>query len=155
MGLQTPSIPSVPSLTPLLGTLRSVQCLAANVCLCICKAPAGPLRRQSYQAPFSMYFLVFTIVSGFGNCIWHESPGGTVSEQPFLQSLLYLHICSCEYFVLLLRRTKISTLWSSFFLSFMWSVSYGLVIWSFWASIHLSVSACHVFSFAIGLPHSV
>ena len=29
-----------------------------------------------------------------------------------------------------------------------------LVIWSFSASIHLSVSAYHVFSFAIGFPHS-
>jgi hypothetical protein len=44
MGLQTPSTPSVPSLTPLLGTLSSVQLLAANICLCICKALAGPHR---------------------------------------------------------------------------------------------------------------
>jgi hypothetical protein len=36
-------------------------------------------------------------VSGFGDCIWDEYPGGTVSGWPFLQSLL--HICSHEYFV--------------------------------------------------------
>jgi hypothetical protein len=41
-----PSTPSVLSLTLLLGT------------------PS-----QSYQAPFSMYFLASTIVSGFDNCI--------------------------------------------------------------------------------------
>jgi hypothetical protein len=32
--LQTPSIPSVPSLTPLFGTRHSVQWLTANICLC-------------------------------------------------------------------------------------------------------------------------
>ena len=89
VGLQSPSTPLVPSLTSLLGTLRSVQWLAVSIRLCICKALAGPLRRQPYQAPFSMHFLASTIVSGFGNCIWDESPGGTVSGWPFLQSLLY------------------------------------------------------------------
>jgi hypothetical protein len=84
MGLQTPSTASVPSLTPLLGTPCSVQWLAANIHLCICKALTGPLGRQSYQAPFNMHFLASTIVSGFGNCIWDESPGGTVSGWPFL-----------------------------------------------------------------------
>jgi hypothetical protein len=44
-----------------------------------------------------------------------------------------------------LRRTESSTLWSSFFLSFMWSVNCILGIQSFWANIHLSVSAYHVF----------
>jgi hypothetical protein len=35
---------------------------------------------------------------------------------------------------------EVSTLWSSFFLSFMWFVNYILSILSFWANIHLSVS---------------
>jgi hypothetical protein len=35
------------------------------------------------------HFLAFTIVSGFGDYIWDESPGGTVSRWLFLQSLLY------------------------------------------------------------------
>ena len=87
--LQTPSTPSDPSLTPLLGTLHSVQWLPANICLCICKALAGPLRRQPYHAPFSMHFLESTIVFGFGNCIWGVSSGGIVSVWPFLQTLLY------------------------------------------------------------------
>ena len=54
----------------------------------------------------------------------------------------------------LLRRIKVSTLWSSFFLSFMCFANCILGILSFWANIHLSVSAYHVCSFVIGLPHS-
>ena len=54
----------------------------------------------------------------------------------------------------LLRRTKVSILWSSFFLSFMWSVNCILGILSFWANIYLSVSVYHVWSFVTGLPHS-
>jgi hypothetical protein len=88
-GLQTPSTPSVLSLTPLLGTPCSVQWLAVSIHLCICKALAGPLRRQPYQAPLSMYFLASTIVSGLGNCIWDESLSETISEWPLLQSLLH------------------------------------------------------------------
>jgi hypothetical protein len=76
MGLQTPSVPSVLSLTPTLGTLCLVQWLAASIHLCICQALAEPLRRQLYQAPVSKYFLPSTIVSGFGDCIWDGSPGG-------------------------------------------------------------------------------
>jgi hypothetical protein len=103
VGLQSPSTSSVLSLT--------VQWLAASIHLCICKALEGPLRRQPYQAPFSMHFLASTIVSGFGKCIWDESLCMKAIQSwdglSFrLCSTLYLHICSCEYFVLLLRRTK-------------------------------------------------
>jgi hypothetical protein len=54
----------------------------------------------------------------------------------------------------ILRRNEVSTLWSSFFLSFMCSANCILDILSFWANIHLSVSAYHVSSFMVGLPHS-
>jgi hypothetical protein len=47
----------------------------------------------------------------------------------------------------LLRRTEVSILWSSFFLSFIWSVNCILGILSFWATIHLSVRVYHVCSF--------
>jgi hypothetical protein len=60
MGLQTPSTPSVLSLTPLLGTQHSVQSLAVSTHLCIYKTLLGPLRRQLYQATFSMCFLAST-----------------------------------------------------------------------------------------------
>jgi len=71
-----------------------------------------------------------------------------------LCSTLFLHISSCEYFVPILRSTEVSTLWSSFFLSFMWSVNCILVILSFWAKIHLSVSAYYVCFFVTGLAQS-
>jgi hypothetical protein len=51
-------------------------------------------------------------------------------------------------------RTETPRLWSSLYLSFMWSMSCILGILSFWANIHLSVSANHVCSSVIGLPHS-
>jgi hypothetical protein len=50
-------------------------------------------------------------------------------------AILFLH----------LRRTEVSTLWSSFFLSFMWLVIYILGIPSFWANIHLSMCISCVF----------
>jgi hypothetical protein len=55
--------------------------------------------------------------------------------------------------LLLLRRTEVSILWSSFLLSFMLSVNCILGIPSFWANIHLAVSVYHVYSFMTGLPH--
>jgi hypothetical protein len=45
----------------------------------------------------------------------------------------------------LLRRTKVSTLWSSFFLNFMWSVNCILGIPNFWANAHLLASAYQTF----------
>jgi hypothetical protein len=50
----------------------------------------------------------------------------------------------------LLRRTEVSTLWSSFFLSFMCYLNCILGILSFWANIHLSVSTYHVHSLWLG-----
>jgi hypothetical protein len=68
-------------------------------------------------------------------------------------STLYLYICSCEYFVFLLIRTKAPIHWSSFW-SFMRSMNCILSVWSFWVNIQLSGSAYHVCSFMIGLPQS-
>jgi len=102
---QTPSAPSVLSLTPPLGSPCSE--LAVNIHLCICQTLAEPLRGQLYQAPVSKYFLTSTIVSGFGDCIWHGSQGGRISGWPFLQSLSTL--CPCisfrqeEFWVKVLR----------------------------------------------------
>jgi hypothetical protein len=45
----------------------------------------------------------------------------------------------------ILRRKVVSTLWSSFFLSFMCFANCILDILSFWANIRFSVSAYHVF----------
>jgi hypothetical protein len=54
----------------------------------------------------------------------------------------------------LLKSTEVSTLWSSFFLSFIWSMNCILGILNFWTHFHLLVSPYHVCSFVIGLPHS-
>jgi hypothetical protein len=55
----------------------------------------------------------------------------------------------------ILRRNEVSTHWSSFFLIFLCFASCILDILSFWANIHLSVSAYQVTSFVIGLPTSL
>jgi hypothetical protein len=52
----------------------------------------------------------------------------------------------------ILRRNEVSTHWSSFFLIFLCFVNCILGILSFWANIHLSVSAYQVAS-VIGLSH--
>jgi len=54
----------------------------------------------------------------------------------------------------ILRRNEVSMHWSSFFLIFLCFANCILGILSFWANIHLSVSAYQVISFVIGLPHS-
>jgi hypothetical protein len=87
--LQTPSAPSVLSLTSPLGTPYSIQWLALSIHFRICQALAEPLRRKLYQAPVSKPLLASTIVSGFGNYIWNGSPGGALSGWPHLQSLLH------------------------------------------------------------------
>ena len=117
MRLQTPSAPTILSLTPPLGTPCLVPWLAARIHLCICQVLAETLRRQLYKAPASKHFLATTIVSGSGNCIWDGFPGGAVSGWLFLHSLihtlsLYL-LPPMGILFLLLRRTEVSTLWSS------------------------------------------
>jgi hypothetical protein len=54
----------------------------------------------------------------------------------------------------ILRRSKVSTLWTSLYLSFMCFVNCILGILRIWANISLSVSTYHVCSFVTGLPHS-
>jgi hypothetical protein len=107
----------------------------------ICQALAEPLRRQLYQASVSKHLLVFTIVSGFSDCLWDGSPSGAVSGWSFLQFLLHTLFLypSMGILFLILKRTEVSTHWSSFFMSFMWFVKCILGILSFWANIHLSV----------------
>jgi hypothetical protein len=53
-----------------------------------------------------------------------------------------------------LRRSKVCTVWSYFFCSFMYFANSILDILHFWANIHLSVSVYPVCSFVIGLPQS-
>jgi hypothetical protein len=115
MGLQIPSAPWVLSLAPSLETLCSVQWMAVSIHLCICQAPAEPLRRQLYQAPVSKLLLASAIVSGFGGCLWDGSPGGAVSAWLFPQSLLHtyfpfkypkLYVMSYNITLLLVQQLK-------------------------------------------------
>jgi hypothetical protein len=54
----------------------------------------------------------------------------------------------------LLSRIEASTLWSSFFMSFIWSVRCILGILSFMPNIHLSVNTYHACSLVTRLPYS-
>ena len=151
MRLQTPSAPWVLSLAPSLGTLCSVQWMAVSIQFCIYQALAEPLRRQQ-QALVGIHNSVW---------VWWLFMGWI----PRWGSLwIVISSVSTPYFVSVtpsmgilfpfLSRIKVSTLWSSFFLSFMWCVNCILGILSFWANIHLTVSVYHVCSFVTGLPHS-
>jgi hypothetical protein len=73
---------------------------------------------------------------------------------PFVSAPNFVSVTpSMGVLFLTLRRSKVSTLWSSF-LSFMCFANCMLGILSFCTNIHLSVSTYHVSSFVIGLPHS-
>jgi hypothetical protein len=118
MELQTPSDPWVLSLAPSLGTLCSVQWVAVNIHLCICEALAEPLRRQLYQQA----------LVGIRNSVWVwwlymgwiPQVGQSLDGHSFS---LCSTCCLCNSFhgcfVPLSKRIEVSTLWSSFFLSFM------------------------------------
>jgi hypothetical protein len=139
MGLQTPSAPPDISLTPPLGTPCLAQWLAGSIHLCICQALAEPLMGQLYPAPVSKHFLVSIIVSGFGDFILDGSPGGCSLWMAF-SSVSAPHFVSVSppmsILFPLLRSTEAPTLWSPFFLRFMWSVNCILGIPNFWANIH-------------------
>jgi hypothetical protein len=155
MGLQTPSAPWVLSLAPSLGTLCSVQWMAVSIHFCICQALAEPLRRQLYQAPVSKLLLASTIVSGFGGYLWDGFPRWGSIVIPSVSTPHFVSVApSMGILFSILRRVEVPTLWSPFFLSFMCFANCILGILRFWTKFHLSVSAYHVCSFVIGLPHS-
>jgi hypothetical protein len=87
-------------------------------------------------------------------CIWWLImgwiPGGAVSGWSILSSQLQTLSPSMGVLFPILRRGKVSTLWSLFFLSFMCFANCILDILSFWTNIQLSVSTYHVSSFVIG-----
>jgi hypothetical protein len=142
-GAKNPFSSWVLSLAPSLGILCSIQCMDVSIYFCVCQALAAPLRRQLYQASVSKLLLASTIVSGFGGCLWDGSKvGHSLDGNSFsLCSKLCSVTPSMGNFFPLIRRIKVSTLWSSFFLSSMCFANCTLGILSFWANIHLSVSA--------------
>jgi hypothetical protein len=155
-GLQSPSAPWELSLAPSLWTVCSVQWMTESIHFCISQALAETLRRQVCQAPDSKHLLASAISIWVWwlfkewiprwDSFWMAIP--LISAPHFVSVTL-----SMDILFPLLRRIKVSTLWSSFFSSFMCFASCMLGILSFWANIHSSVSAYHVCSFVIGLPH--
>ena len=93
-----------------------------------------------------VWWLIMGWIPGWGS-LWIVHPfvlaPNFVSVTPFMGILFPI-----------LRRNEVSTHWSSLFLIFLCFANCILGILSFWANIHLSVSAYHVCSFVIGLPHS-
>ena len=86
---------------------------------------------------------------------WIPGWGSLWMVHPFVSAPNFVSVTpSMGILFPILRRNEVSTLWSSFFLSFMCFANCILGILSFWANIHLSVSAYQVTSFVIGLPHS-
>jgi len=102
MVLQTPSTPSVFSLTSSLGSPCSVQWLAVSILICISRTLAEPLRRHPYLAPVSKHFYISAIVTGFGGCIWDGFQVGQSLDDLFFSpcSTLYPCISSHERFLL-------------------------------------------------------
>ena len=109
-----------------------------------------PISGSFQQAPVGIHnsdwvwWLSMGLIPSWGS-LWMAFP--SVSTPNFVP------VCSCDYFVPHSKDQSI-TLLSSFFLSVMWSVNCILSIWRFGAHIHVLVSAYHVCSFVIGLPHS-
>jgi hypothetical protein len=93
-----------------------------------------------------VWWLYMGWIPRWGN-LWMVPP--SVSALNFVSAILSMGIL-----LPFLRRNKVSTLWSSFFLSLMYFANCILGILSFWANICLSVSAYHVCSFVNELPHS-
>jgi hypothetical protein len=93
-----------------------------------------------------IWWLIMGWIPGCG-CLWMVYPF-------FLDPYIVSVTTSMGILLPILRRNEVSTLWSSLFLIFLCFANCILGILSFWADIHLSVSAYHVCSFVIGLPHS-
>ena len=138
VGLQTHSVHSVLSLIPPLGTPCSLQWLAESICLYIVRLweslSADRYIRFLSERASCIYNSIWVWCLYMGwiprwDSLWMAFPSVTAPYFVFVfpqVSILFP----------LLRRTEASTLWSSFFLSFMWFVNCILSIPSFWANIH-------------------
>jgi hypothetical protein len=75
-------------------------------------------------------------------------------DLPSVSATNFVSVTSSMSILFPILRNEVSTLWSSFFLILMCFTNCILGILSFWANIDLSLSAYHVSSSVIGLPHS-
>jgi hypothetical protein len=85
---------------------------------------------------------------------WNPEWGSLWMVHSFVLALNFVSVTpSMGILFHVLRRNEVSTSWSSFFLIFLCFANSMLGIVSFWANIHLSVSAYLETSFVIELPH--
>jgi hypothetical protein len=132
MGLQTPSAPWILSLAPSLGTLCAIQWKTVSIHFCICQVLAEPLGNSSIRVLSASswwhlpWCLGLVVVYGMDPQVGQSLGGHSFS--------LCSKLCLCNSF-------------HGFFVPPSKKDS------SFWANIHLSVSAYHVCYFVTGLPH--
>jgi hypothetical protein len=86
--------------------------------------------------------------------VWIPGWGSLWIVHPFVFAPNWSLTPSMGILFLILRRNEVSMRWSSFLLIFLCFANCILGILSFWANIHLSVSAYQITSFLIGLPHT-
>jgi hypothetical protein len=146
MGLQSPSAPWVFLWLLHWSFLCSIQWMTVSNHFCICQALGRALKETATSGSCQQALVGICLVSGFGGCLWGGSQVGIPNFVSVIPSMGILFPT--------VRRNEVSTLWSSLFLSFMCFANCILGILSFWANIYLTVSAYHVCSFVIGLPHS-
>ena len=89
MGLQTPSAPSVLSLTPPLGNPVLSPVVGWEHLPVYVSDSDIASQETTITSSCQQYFFPSAIVSGFCVCIWDGSPSRAVSGWPFLQSLLH------------------------------------------------------------------
>jgi hypothetical protein len=128
MGLQTPSESWELYIAPSLGTLCSVQWMTVTIHFCICQALVEPLRRQLYQQP--LVAICHSVWAWWLFIAWIPKWGSLWMVVSSVSAPNFVSVTpSTGILFPLLRR-----------------------ILSFWANIHLSVSAYHVCSFVNGFP---
>jgi hypothetical protein len=86
---------------------------------------------------------------------WIPGWGSLWMVHPFISAPKFVSVTPSKGVLFpILKRGKVSTLWSSFFLSFMCFANCILGILIFWANIHLSVGTYHVSPFVTVIHHS-
>jgi hypothetical protein len=131
MGLQTSSAPSVLLLTPPLRTSLLSPMVSFDL-LPLHLSGSGRVSQETDISGSCQQALLTShldLVSVYGMDL---QVGQSLDSLSFsLCSTLCLWNSSNSILLPLLRKTKVSTLWSSFFLNFMWSVNCTLAIPSF------------------------
>ena len=86
--------------------------MAVSIHFCIFQALVEPLRRKLHEAPVSKLLLAFTIVSGFGDCMWDGAQvGQSLDDLPSVSAPHFVSVTpSMGILLSLLRRIEVSKL---------------------------------------------